>query len=491
MLNSNYVGIAYSTEKKYTDRKKKNWFRPDTQYPEMMFDDCSEHNQVYEAVREALHIYQMDNDNYGTDRWNPLGELIKPGDNVIIKPNLVMDYNQSNEGTECLFTQPEVVAPIIDYILIALKGEGGIIIGDAPMQECNLEKLLEESGYNEMMEWYRKVGVEIKIVDFRGLTTQIDSKKRIGVRKQTISDNQDGTVIDLADMSQFAKYDKEHLEKMRITNYSPDRLKEHHCPGRHEYFVSNYILNADVVINMPKPKTHRKAGYTAAMKNMVGMNVRKEYLPHHTIGSVAEGGDEYKKKSLLRNIDDKLYDIKNTLEGKERYKAAKFVWYIAGGLKVLGNKVHHDEAEGNWYGNKTISKTIVDLNKILFYADKNGHIHDKIQRKTLNIGDMIISGEKEGPVAPSPKQIGAIIIASNAYIFDMGVGIMMGADATNFPFAEDCKNANESLPLCNYQDDELIYVSNDEKLNNKDIKSVSNELKWKFVPTKGWTKMFI
>ena len=121
----------------------------------------------------------------------------------------------------------------------------------------------------------------------------------------------------------------------------------------------------------------------------------------------------------------------------------------------------------------------------------NGHIHDEIQRKTLNIGDMIISGEKEGPVAPSPKQIGAIIIALNAYIFDMGVGIMMGADATNFPFAEDCKNANESLPLCNYQDDELIYVSNDEKLNNKDIKSVSNELKWKFVPTKGWTEMFI
>ena len=43
----------------------------------------------------------------------------------------------------------------------------------------------------------------------------------------------------------------------------------------------------------------------------------------------------------------------------------------------------------------------MDLNKILFYADKNGHIHDEIQRKTLNIGDMIISGEKEGPVAVS------------------------------------------------------------------------------------------
>lgn len=28
-----------------------------------------------------------------------------------------------------------------------------------------------------MMEWYRNVGVEIKIVDFRGLTTQVDSKK--------------------------------------------------------------------------------------------------------------------------------------------------------------------------------------------------------------------------------------------------------------------------------------------------------------------------
>ena len=39
----------------------------------------------------------------------------------------------------------------------------------------------------------------------------------------------------------------------------------------------------------------------------------------------------------------------------------------------LFNKLKRDTIEeGNWYGNNTISKTIVDINKILMYADKDG-----------------------------------------------------------------------------------------------------------------------
>ena len=38
-----------------------------------------------------------------------------------------------------------------------------------------------------------------------------------------------------------------------------------------EYCISEACLEADVIINLPKPKTHRKAGFTGALKNMIGV----------------------------------------------------------------------------------------------------------------------------------------------------------------------------------------------------------------------------
>lgn len=61
-------------------------------------------------------------------------------------------------------------------------------------------------------------------------------------------------------------------------------------------------MEADVIINIPKPKCHRLAGMTAALKNMVGVIYDKNSLPHRKIGSVEEGGDAYKKRIYLSII---------------------------------------------------------------------------------------------------------------------------------------------------------------------------------------------
>lgn len=490
MRDENYVGIIYSKTKKYNSHKDKNWFCPAVKYPEFNnMNILSKQNDVYETVREALHLMEFDKANFGTDRWNPLGEIVKPGDTVLIKPNMVMDYNRSGEGVDCLYTNAQVIVPIIDYVILALDGKGKIIIGDAPMQECRFDKLIRESGYEEIVEFYRnKNNLDIELVDFRGLITTIKGGRHRGIRHQTIKPEAYGKVINLGKQSEFYKYDEEHLSKLRITNYSPDRLREHHTGEKHEYYVSGYVLDADVIIDLPKPKTHRKAGFTAAMKNMVGINVRKEYLPHHTIGAIQDGGDEYKNRSLLRQFDDRLYDLKNTCEGKEKYLQATILWYIAGVLKVLTSRMYKDEAEGSWYGNETISKTIVDLNKILQYADKEGHLSTEIQRRVIHVGDMIISGEKEGPVAPSPKQVGAIVIATNAFAFDYAVGVMMGAKIEKIPFIKDAKMTSECLKLI--PEKEITIISNDSRLNALEAIKVSDSLKWKFVPTKGWTELF-
>lgn len=51
--------------------------------------------------------------------------------------------------------------------------------------------------------------------------------------------------------------------------------------------------------------------------------------------------------------------------------------------------------EGNWYGNHTISKTVVDINKIIRYATSEGQMQTTKQREMFICADMIVSGEKE------------------------------------------------------------------------------------------------
>ncbi|MCI9388630.1 MAG: DUF362 domain-containing protein [Lachnospiraceae bacterium] len=171
---------------------------------------------------------------------------------------------------------------MVDYTLKALQGNGRIVIGDAPMQECKFEKLIEKSGYKALVEWYKNKGCDIQLIDFRELKSDIVN----GVRVQHVNDRAKGTVINLGADSEFAFLDEDLFDRMRVTNYDPDILKQHHTRDKNEYYISDYILNSDCIINMPKPKCHRKAGVTISLKNMIDINVRKEYLPHHTMGSI-------------------------------------------------------------------------------------------------------------------------------------------------------------------------------------------------------------
>ena len=63
--------------------------------------------------------------------------------------------------------------------------------------------------------------------------------------------------------------------------------------------------------------------------------------------------------------------------------------------------VHLKFESGNWHGNDTIWRTIVDLNKILFFSKKDGFLSNEIQRKYFAIVDGIIGGEGNGPHFPN------------------------------------------------------------------------------------------
>lgn len=478
-MNSGTVYVIKNELEKYPD--KQFLFRPSKLYPEYPFGKylSTEENLVYEMVREGLIMMGLDISHLGTENWNPMGEIISPGDTVLLKPNMVLHYNPSGCGTDCLYTNPSVVAAMIDYVWIALKGSGKIIIGDAPLQECDFEVLCRESGYRALVGFYKKMGIEIELMDFRNVKTYEAS----GLHYLQTEQKWDGIIVKLNEKSAFADLSSDRIKRLRITNYDPRILQKHHYSGVHEYNIAKPVLDADVIINIPKPKTHRKAGVTISLKNLVGINANKEFLPHHTLGSKNEDGDAYLLTNDLLRMANQVLDIKNELVQDNKMEIASIADKLYVELLKEGCSATNEQYwEGSWYGNDTIWRTILDLNRILLYADKNGNITDKKQRKLLIVADMIVSGQKEGPLEPIPIYPGIIAMGKNPLSFDRVICSLMGFNYSDVPSLS--KNMeSDVLPIWNSQPIEVI--SNYKLWNKKSLnKIIENSME--FQPTEGW-----
>ena len=152
----------------------------------------------------------LDAEHYGTAQWNPMGEWIKPGQTVLLKPNWV-DHKNNNPNVDdnlaCLVTNPSVVRVVIDYVYIALKGSGRIIVADAPMQQCDLQQMFVTVGYDKLFDFYRNVvGVEIEVQDLRKYS--IASISRGIFTAPSMTENSAGSfVVQLDSLSMHAEND--------------------------------------------------------------------------------------------------------------------------------------------------------------------------------------------------------------------------------------------------------------------------------------------
>lgn len=400
--------------KNTVDHYKYEKFNPSELYPELknIKINIKSDKTIYDDFRTLLINMKLDEKNIGTDKWNPFKEFICEGNNVLIKPNLVMHKNEV--GTiDCMITNFSLIRPVIDYTILALKDTGSIIVGDAPVQDCNFEKLKLINNLEENIKLYKHIYKNIKLVDFR--KNQNESIECVTVK--------------LNDKSSFSELDDINKE-YSITNYDLKLMNMHHTGKIHEYIVPKDVLNADVIINMPKPKTHRKAGMTACMKNFVGINGNKECLPHHRTGGPNKNGDEFPENSLLKNIFSWL--------SKYSYKHNPIINFIRKCVSFIMSKMGKGRyREGSWYGNDTIWRTILDLNKLIIYTDKKGNLTDTNQRKIFNIADMIISGEKEGPLLPSDKKVGLIVAGFNQLNNDYIITQIMGFSPSKIKYIEN------------------------------------------------------
>lgn len=449
MLNQN-VFIEKTNLKRYDNSKN---FNPAKKFKEALDLNIKSDPDVYDGVRNLLLCMGLDKKNQGTKKWNPFGDFIKPGDKVVIKPNLVTHKNGSGESEDCLITNFAVIRPVIDYTLKALDGTGELIVGDAPVQGCDFEKVIKLFGLEEAIKKYNDAGCKIRLMDFR----------------KNQNPDLKCTIVNIGKNSSLCEVDN-YNKKYAITNYDLREMHKHHSADKHEYMIPDDILTADVVINLPKPKTHRKAGITACLKNFVGANSKKEFLPHHRNGSIKTGGDEYPEQSVFKDAESflKNYSYTKNLIIKSVVKSMLL------GLKVMKKDRF---LEGSWYGNDTIWRTILDINKIMLYADKNGVLKNTRQRTIFNIADMIVAGEKEGPLMPSRKPTGLIVGGFNQLNIDKTICQIMGFDPQKIKYIKN----GYALQKYKISSDEDFKIYDGDGIV-KDIKKINQH----FIPTDGW-----
>ena len=462
-------------------------YSPGKDYPEYPFGTSQgiEENHVYRSIRNIFYQCELDKGNFGSSRWNPLGCFIKPGDTVLIKPNLVLHENKNKqvnlkEGLECLITHPSICRAVFDYVYIALKGRGEIIIADAPVQSCDIKKLLHNSGYYELLEFlyqFRSSNLSIVFSDLRERKYIIEN----GYSKQVPNSDckYNSKIVDIGNDSHFAY---QNCKGLRITGYHAHDTLRHHKKGKNEYSISEALLKSNVVISLPKPKSHRIAGYTGALKNFIGINANKEYLPHHKRG---KNGDEYNRNHvLLKAINGNAYDIINW-STKHNIKPIQSIGKIIASLAE--RKLNHFEPDsyrfGMWYGNDTLWRTILDVYYIVKYVNPNGKKEKEVQRKILYLGDMIISGEGEGPLSPNPKKIGGLLFSDDAIIFDLILTKIMGYEYVQFP---TLRNAVKKYIYSEQIIEHKQVLSNDEEFN-KPLQKINKTFNFKLA--KGWKEI--
>lgn len=460
-------------------------FHPSKKYPEYRFSEISnENNLVYDSFRNLLRLMELDRNNWNSRKWNPFKGIIAPNDCVFIKPNLVLD---NDKYQNCLTTHPSMIRVVIDFAVNALKGNGEIIVGDAPLQDCNFRKLTKNSGLEEILKFYIEKGINIKLLDLR--TEKLLRKKTIEKGKIALKGDINGyKLINLKSESNLHQISINNgYKKFRVTNYDPYIMENAHNLTEHKYLISNSVLKSDVIIEIPKIKTHRKAGITCCLKNSIGINGKKDFLPHHKKGSLSNGGDEYLKSNILKGLLGQIIEIKNKLiiRNKRLYKIYSYPLFI---IRILLNYLLNLQGdnrffEGSWHGNDTLWRTITDLNQILFYGGKNGTFLSDFQRKVIYFCDGTISGEGEGPLEPTPKKTGILIGGFDPLLTDLAIAELFNIDYKRIPQIYNLFHL-EKRKISTYMPEDLRIISNNYYWNKKKI----GELKHTFTLNlpKGW-----
>ena len=425
---------------------------------------------IEQAVQKALQSLQLE------------PNFINPGEKIVIKPNWVKEHDERHPGPnqwEHVVTHPVIIEAVANWVGEKLRGSGEVVICDAPQTDSSFAKLSEYCGFRGMMSRLTAAfpGVEFSILDLR--PEEWHSVDGVVVsRKAQAGDPLGQTHVELNSASEFVDFAGQG--KLYGASYDMAETNDRHRGYRHEYLLCRTPMDADVFINLPKLKTHKKVGITCALKNLVGINANKNWLPHHTEGTPADGGDQFPQATTKARLEHSwMGTAKRWLKDKPALSRL-FVPLKKAGRLYFGD-TQRVVRSGNWHGNDTCWRMVLDLNKCLFFFDGEGKPRSKPMRY-LAVVDGIIGGEGNGPMSPDPVKSGVIIAGTDPAAVDTVAATVMGFDWKKIRLLKNAFEMRE-LNFVSFKPEEIEIISNKPEWNGT-VESLEEPLN--FRPHFGW-----
>lgn len=358
---------------------------------------------------------------------------------IVIKPNWVMHEVDRAYPIAALVTDARVIVETVRAAFELFPSVEQILVGDCLEQRADWPRLCDQSGLTPFIKPLE--------AEFAGRLTFRDLRSVVfrAVGDALVEDSE-APHGDPAGYREVQLRAESHLEaiadqsdRFSIHDHDTSLTRGGHRAGDHRYLVCQSVLDADLIINLPKWKAHSKSGLTGALKNLVGINGDKSYLPHFRRGSPRWGGDEYSDEGRW------LYWVQNSLHELVRGTVALDVlrpgWKV---VKQVNNAVRRRSSTstmpadfyvvgGSWHGNQTVWRMIYDLNLVLQRADRQGVLQPSAQRATVTIVDGLIAGEGDGPLKARPRDTDMLIAGVDPFAIDTALSWMMGFDPDAIP----------------------------------------------------------
>ena len=361
---------------------------------------------------------------------------------IMVKPNWVRHADSPHFPIEALVTSPVVLRAVLRALIERYPACEEITVGDVPLQSCDWEELRRQAGIDELEHEFGALArPRIRFLDLRRERFILDDGFLVRDKHGTPGDPRGYRQI-VMDRRSFLDPLSGWRERFRVSDYDPQETSSSHCEGLHRYVIADSVLSASLVVNVPKMKTHQKAGLTGALKNLVGINGQKSSLAHHRVGKPEEGGDEFPPDTphLIRW----QVRLREALQKQSRlaFKAGRAGWRLLRKATGIATVATREElargkvyiAAGSWYGNDTIWRMVYDLNVLIRYAPMTGGaLVSTPQRDYLAVLDGLTAGEGNGPLQPLPVAAGVIAVCSDPFLMDTAMARMMGLDRDKIP----------------------------------------------------------
>ena len=342
---------------------------------------------------------------------------------VLLKPNWVR-HNKRQYDELCLRTHDQFTLAALRSIL--QRKPASVTIADAPVQGCVWDQVVRKEFIEAAHAVARQHGVPLVIKDFRRRTFIPRMNNPVADQRPL----EDYVLFDLGRDSVLEPITTPGKNKFRVVDYHPDRLAESHAPGRHRYCIARDVFEHDLIITLPKVKTHQKSGLTNALKILVGINGDKDFLPHHRRGDPAHGGDCYPDGNLPLRMAEYFLDLANRHQGTRRYRLFRRTAYTLWRLSLPSPEQNLGAA---WHGNDTTWRMVLDLNRIAAFGKADGQCAAAPQRTLYNLSDGIIGGEGDGPLIPDPLPLGVVSFSNHPAATDWIMALLMGFDPARIP----------------------------------------------------------